>query len=520
MRRGREAAAARRSGAGEQPARERVTSGHFDALSPGLALASPVRQIAAIGRPGHTGIAFGTGRAALRAPGRQGRDLRRGTECPLMTGSTHARSRRLVVAVAAATTVIATALGASGAAPAAPIGPAAFGMHFLGMGSRPYPGLSFGSARLWDMGVTWADLQPTPTDPIAGTNPAVRRLDAIVHGFQARHVRPLIVLGMTPAWAVDPNCHPPAKWPLQTCGPVVVGGQSPAWSSYVLSLALRYSDVDFEVWNEPNLRNGWNDSITKLATLQHLAATAIHDAGTGDVVVSPSVAVTSGSPLSWLSAFLRAPGGRDFDVFGLHLYPSDRSARGGYGPEWSIGMLHRVRAVLRRHGVRAPTWDTEMNVGRYPYRHSSSRAFAGLLGAAMVARTYLLQLARGVDRVYWYAADDRSWGGTWLEPANLRGVTAAGAAFRVLRRMLVGARPLGCLSQGRVTNARYTCRFHLRTGQSMWATWCTGRARRLSVPAGTRRLMTVTGVTYRVRSRTRITIGAAPTYVIGSLPTR
>src|SRR5947209_10487312 len=172
--------------------------------------------------------------------------------------------RRLTVAAAAVAMTAATMItNGAGAATSAPIPAAAFGMHLLGAGVHPYPRLGFGSARVWDMGVTWADLQPTATTLLDDSNPAVQRLDAIVHLFAARGVRPLIVLGMTPKWAIDSACHAPAPWPAETCGPTVIAGQSPAWSSYVLFLAQRYSNVDFEVWNEPNLRNGWNDTLSK-----------------------------------------------------------------------------------------------------------------------------------------------------------------------------------------------------------------------------------------------------------------
>ena len=313
--------------------------------------------------------------------------------------------RRLTLATAALamTTATITANGA-GASGAAPIPAAAFGMHLLGAGVHPYPGLGFGAARVWDMGVTWADLQPTPTTLLNDQNPAVQRLDHIVQLFTGHGVRPLIVLGMTPSWAVDTACHAPAPWPAQTCGPTVIAGQSPAWSNYVLFLATRYHDVDFEVWNEPNLRNGWNDTLSKLATLQQLASEAVHAAGTGDTVVSPGIAVTAGSPLAWLRDFLQAPGGRDFDEVGIHLYPIDAAARRGYGPEWSVQMLAQVRRVLSANGVTTPIWDTEVNVGRYDFRHSSSRAFTGMAGAAMVARTYLLQLSSGISRAVWAVA--------------------------------------------------------------------------------------------------------------------
>ena len=50
----------------------------------------------------------------------------------------------------------------------------AFGMHYLNTG-HTYPAMPFATARIWDKGVTWKDLQPTApqytTDPLNLTPP-------------------------------------------------------------------------------------------------------------------------------------------------------------------------------------------------------------------------------------------------------------------------------------------------------------------------------------------------------------
>ena len=219
---------------------------------------------------------------------------------------------------------------------------------------------------------------------------------------------------------------------------------------------------------------------------------------------------TAGSPLTWLHDFLQEPGGRAFDDVGIHLYPIDLAARRGYGPEWSMQVLAQARRVLTAAGVSAPIWDTEVNVGRYLFRKSSSRAFTGTSGAAMVARTYLLQLSGGVSRVYWYAADDIGWGGTWLEQPDLRHLSPAGSAYAVLRGLLVGARATGCHS----SRGRYSCSFRLTHGRTLTAVWTTGAAYRTRPPAGSHVTRTVTGATRSVSSRTRVVVGSAPVYFL------
>src|SRR3954469_15638453 len=140
----------------------------------------------------------------------------------------------------------------------------AFGMHYLGFGTHPYPSLSFGTARVWDMGVTWKDLQPTPQSSLAGSGSAgLQRLDAIVDTFRRHRVEPIITLGQTPAWAARSCRHRfrGVDWGSQTCAPRDTSASGP-WARYVRALATRYrhSVRYFELWNEPSLRNGYNDS--------------------------------------------------------------------------------------------------------------------------------------------------------------------------------------------------------------------------------------------------------------------
>jgi hypothetical protein len=298
---------------------------------------------------------------------------------------------------------------------------------------------------------------------------------------------------------------------VETCAPAARGQDSP-WATYVEFLARRYHGVSFEVWNEPNLRNGFNDTPASLAEMQQTARAVIRRVSPGTRVVSPSVAVTAGDPLGWLRSFLAAPGGRDFDVFGIHLYPLDAAARGGTGPEWSMGMLGQVEQVLGTFGIRAPIWDTEVNVGRYQFRNTTSRVFSGLDGAAVLARTYALQLGEGVQRLYWYAADDRSWSGTWLVNDDGATLTPAGTALNTLRRMLLRATPHGC-SGGDAQP--WTCRFTLASGRSMLITWTTGSPQVEPLPKGVTRVIDVVG-TGRSGSPASLRVTSVPQYVVGT----
>src|SRR4051812_8663660 len=311
----------------------------------------------------------------------------------------------------------------------------AFGMHYLGYGRNPYPALSFGTSRIWDMGVTWKDVAPTPDSPFTGTgSTGLQRLDAIVATFARHHVQPVVTLGMTPAWAAR-SCQHVVRgmdWGSQTCAPRDTSASGP-WGRYVRGLAKRYRHQVryFELWNEPSLRNGWNDSMARLVHLQVTAHHILQSLGYGQELLAPSIAFTDGAPthgLKFLDRFLSQPGGTEFDIVSLHLYPADAPAKAGDGPEWSMQVaLPAARGVLAQHGLGGrPIWNTETNVGRVP----AGITFPDTAAAAMVARTFVLAVQNDVQRTIWYAADDRSWGGTWLENSDLRTLSTAGAGYR------------------------------------------------------------------------------------------
>ena len=422
---------------------------------------------------------------------------------------------RLAAAATAVMTVATSALCLTGTASAATtVSTRSFGIHQL---NPAHPLLvQFGASRIWDMGVTWKKLQPRK----GHTSPsALARLDSIVASQRAHGSQPLITLGMTPAWAAHKCNHYSGgvNWGLQTCAPVKIGAYG-AWGSYVRMLAKRYRGKVsyFELWNEPSLRNGYNDSVRTLAKMQATAQSILHHYG--EKLVSPAIPFTDGSPnngLNWLNSFLRLPGGKAFDIVGLHLYPSDAAARAGYGPEWSMQALGWARSVLRRNNVaNKPVWDTETNVGRIPAHTAQG---GGSRGAAMVARTFVLATQHGVSRTFWYAADDRRWGGTWLESKTAKSLTTAGHAYATVQNLLVGARPRGCTQTSVGSNKWHVaCRYRLANGKGMVAVWSTSGAFTYHGPKSTHQVVGVAGGSRTVSHSTALRIGAAPQYVIGT----
>jgi hypothetical protein len=440
--------------------------------------------------------------------------------------------RAIAVVAALVATVSVTGVGVPFAGAAAPsVQVTAFGMHWLNTG-HPYPGLTFGSARIWDMGVTWADLQPdpppTPSLPVVGsTTPApwnqtaLAHLDSIVNTFVSHHVQPMLTLGVTPAWAAHPCNHVRGStdYGIGTCAPQDTSVAGP-WGQYVDYLANRYKGKlkYFEVWNEASLGNGYNDSIQALAQMQQTAHTILARYS-GDQLISPGIPFTNGSPTNgynWLRSFLSQSGGTAFDIVGLHLYPADGAARGGYGPEWSIntGLAYAKKALAAYHVQNRPIWNTEYNVGRQ-YAHTGYKESSA--GAAAVVRSYVLAVENHIARTFWYGADDRTWGGTWLEKSNYRSLTAAGLAYKTVERLVVGKAVFGCTAPRGTSKGMYQCRLGTNSGRrTMLVVWTDSRSTRWHLPKRTSGYYTATGAHHGARGGQSFTVTSTPVFLTGT----
>jgi hypothetical protein len=311
-------------------------------------------------------------------------------------------------------------------------------------GKTGWPKAPVGAIRLWDTGVTWRQLE-------------VRKgiwdwttLDSIVKVAHEHGARPLLVLGQTPLFHAS--------------RPSIVGfygGGAPtmphlkAWRKYIAKLAQRYgTKVDYQVWNEPNVIGMWRGTPHQMAKLTAAARGVLDDWAPKAKLVAPSFPVRLGQQQSSLSNyFAQSVGGRPvasyIDAVSVNLYPL---ATATYGPEASMTLLGTVRGILSRRGVNKPIWNTEINYGlkgdaSKPVNISRRRE------AANVTRTYVLNAAKGVKRVYWYAWDGHGLTNTETTTKNGAKLTKAGFAYKVVSDWLVGSKVTGCSISG----GTYTC---------------------------------------------------------------
>lgn len=163
----------------------------------------------------------------------------------------------------------------------------------------------------------WDHIQPNNASSFTWTN-----IDTFVAAANARHLKILAVLDYTPSWAASPAC----TTGTDRCAPA-----SPAqYAAFVTAAVTRYTPegvIDWEIWNEPNLKGSWQPAADPIAYEAFLKA------GYNAVkAVNPSAGVISGSmgpgatlngnvaPIDFLTQLYAAGGEPYFDALGFHPY--------------------------------------------------------------------------------------------------------------------------------------------------------------------------------------------------------
>ncbi len=173
------------------------------------------------------------------------------------------------------------------------------------------------------------------------------------------------------------------------------------WLRFVRKTVERYKGrvPAWQVWNEPNLQNFWEDpNPSHYARLLKATYAEIKRA-------DPEAQVVWGatSRLDWTfvePALAEAEGG--FDVMAIHPY--------GYGdpraPEVYIpDALDELRLLMAKFGAEdKPIWFTEWG---WP-SHLGRRGLTDRQQGQYIARAYLLALNGGLERGFWYEFQERN----------------------------------------------------------------------------------------------------------------
>jgi polysaccharide biosynthesis protein PslG len=288
--------------------------------------------------------------------------------------------------------------------------------------------------------------------------------------------------------------------------------------------------ANYQVWNEANIINFWTGTQVQMARLARAMDQVRDKVDPKADVVSPPMTMRLGYQADWLKKFYAVrlggtPVWRHFDTIALNLYPLPTYGHRAGTPEDSMALLSQARQLLRRDHVPGskPIWNTEVNYGLLSGKDGGKPAkkITDKLQASYVVRTYLLNDARGVKRVFWYRYDmSRVPGGGPLgntilsNPSDATKVTAAGRAFvraqRWMHGRLIGSQGRGPCAKDRHGTYHCVVRDSSGTRRIYWNPFRTATVR---LAGNAHHLQAVLGSRKAVRPHATIKVGRAPVMV-------
>ncbi len=310
------------------------------------------------------------------------------------------------------------------------------GMHY----HREVPTINHSVARNVDVsGCMWWSVQPGARGVFDWS-----ALDVFMATAAAAGRETIFNFLGTPSWA----SARPAEAGHYNAGGNAEPANSDDLSAFARALCSRYRALGtpitaFEVWNEPkyaggggvNQGNYFSGTAEALARMARAVYQAVKGVDPGALVLSPA---PTGLEYPWVSGdrsgtdhldlFMAASDGaggtgRDWvDVVAFHSYSHD-----GYNNLFAIPqMVANVRAVMALRGLGdRPIWITETSaitpqLSSFVVPHQQD----------FIARSLLLALGSGVDRVVWYA---------WDDPLGFARQPAVSAYWNEITGLLAGA---------------------------------------------------------------------------------
>ena len=320
-----------------------------------------------------------------------------------------------------------------------------FGTHFhrlvlsndeinKGYQTTEWPPQLFGSIRLWDSGVRWADLAPSR----GRWN--FSRMDTYINQATINNVTVMYTLGSTPQWA--------SARPLEECPYGLGCSAEPAnmsdWEDYVRVVSKRYRGkiAVYELWNEPffsdvprvrGQASFYRGSLAKMEEMARVARMVLDQEDPKAQLSTPGF----DDSVEQLENFLAAGGKEYVQAVDFHFYSSDSKAM--------ADKLIKVRRVMQKQGVaNLPLLNTETGVlALSPYNSSQLQlaAVSQAEGAAKIAQYLILGAAGGVQQFYQYAWDNPSMG--MMTPTGQK--LPAYNAYIKTRFWLLHSKMLGCV---------------------------------------------------------------------------
>jgi hypothetical protein len=352
--------------------------------------------------------------------------------------------------------------------PQIPVPASYFGLHLHLYSPETWPQAPFSELRLWDSkDAIWYAIEPRKGQW------NFNQLDKDVQMAEQHGVNLLLTLGQTPQWASMRPGDPPTYRPGATAPP----RDEEDWKTYVRTVAIRYQGRihQYEVWNEPNLTEFYSGTREQLFTLAKDAYQIVHEVDPSAIVVSPSI--TGGYAVGWLNHYLDLGGGKYADVIGYHFYATPRN------PESVLVVIQQVEETMRSHGINKPLWNTESGyliksdfLDFPPGQGSMNRILTQEEAVGYVMRTYLLNWASGVSRLYWY-----DWDGNKMGLADNLGKQKKPAAngYSTMEHWMVGATIRSCSADAA---QNWSCELS-RDNRKQWIVWNAEKVNQRAIPS-------------------------------------
>lgn len=302
----------------------------------------------------------------------------------------------------------------------------------------------FSAIRLWDSYTSWRDVQPYSAQY------KLDNITAVLQASQSLGMKATLVLGSTPQWA--------SSRPTERCSYGYGCAAEPAnladWRRYVKVISNTYrGQIEcYEPWNEVSFPNEpvfkrddggeagqfYSGSINGLVEIAKVTFEEVKKADPSACVLSPSFH-SSGDWIKKLDQYLIAGGGKYMDAVSFHFYFGDE-------PEESVRNIRAVKAVLKKHGMDdIQIWNSEIGIPFFEKKSIFNGVVYEDMVYALVLRTYIVNMAEDIPRLYWYSWDNNNLG---LNAGSLNGQVAGEAIVSALR--LIGTRrKVSCItSQG------------------------------------------------------------------------
>jgi hypothetical protein len=333
------------------------------------------------------------------------------------------------------------------------------------------PQVPYYSLRLWDSGVSWPDLQPTPG------RIRWKLLDEAIAFAELQGREVLLTLGPVPKWASAEPDRPNEGWGEGAGGPLTAEGER-AFVAYVNAVLDRYGNrIDaLEAWNEANLPSFWRGTPDKMAELTRIVYDAVQERGLDiDVYAASATTRVAGSIYRFFPSYLKGLEERGWPVDGysVHAYPdADGNASD------MAGLVAQFKAYLAiANAPDKPIANTELNYGLAGPGDKPHRDIPRKFSEAWVTRTFLDSIRLGLDSTYWFAWTPQYYGqlGIQLNPSTPDTIRA----WQTFYDWVVGATYLGCSEPG----GGVLCEFVSDDGERFWIGYA-DKATVVDAPAG------------------------------------